>query len=79
MSRQLRKKNINEKAQTAIKEMESGMIFESRLAAIQALIPLGLRAVEMELQQEITELIGSRYSRGGDVKRWSENPGVLST
>lgn len=70
-------KRINEKAQQAINELESGMILESRLAAIQALIPLGLKAVEMELQREITELAGNRYSRGGNIKRWGENPGSV--
>jgi hypothetical protein len=78
MSRLLRKKkNINEKAQKTINELERGMIFESRLATIQALIPLGLKAVEMELQNEILALVGARYSRGGDMKRWGVNPGSV--
>lgn len=48
---------------------------ESRLSMIQMLIPLGLKAVESELQAEVTELAGERYSRGGEVKRWGSNPG----
>jgi putative transposase len=48
---------------------------ESRLSMIQMLIPLGLRAVEEELQVEVTELVGERYSRGGTRKRWGSNPG----
>ena len=55
-------KRINEKAEVAIKELERDMKSESRWAAIQALIPLGLMAVEMELQQEIREMVGERYS-----------------
>jgi len=70
-------KRINEKAEVAIKELERDMKSESRWAAIQALIPLGLMAVEMELQQEIREMVGERYSRGGSIKRWGENPGSV--
>ncbi len=70
-------KRINAKAQRAIEEVESDMSFESRMAAIQALIPLGLRAVAVELQQEIVELAGKRYERGGEVKRWGSNPGSV--
>lgn len=70
-------KRINEKAEMAINELERDMKSESRWAAIQALIPLGLAAVEMELQSEIRELVGEKYSRGGDIKRWGENPGSV--
>ena len=68
---------INEKAEVAITELERDIKTESRWAAIQALIPLGLQAVAAELQQEITDLAGARYSRGGDIKRWGENPGSV--
>lgn len=34
------------------------------LAMIQALIPLGLKAVEEALQAEVTALAGARYGRG---------------
>jgi transposase-like protein len=71
------RKRINEKAEIAITELERDMKSESRLAAIQALIPLGLQAVAAELQQEIAELAGARYSRGGEIKRWGENPGSV--
>lgn len=50
---------------------------EARISMIQALIPLGLLAVEEELQGEVLELAGSRYSRGGTVKRWGCNPGSV--
>ena len=70
-------KRINAKAQQAISELECDMSAESRLMAIQALIPLGLRAVEEELQREMRDLVGVRYSRGGDIKRWGENPGSV--
>ena len=43
-------KRINDKAEIAIAELERDMRSESRWAAIQALIPLGLQAVAAELQ-----------------------------
>lgn len=72
-----KKIGINEKAKKAMIELERDMKSESRWAAIQALIPLGLKAVEDELQREIIELVGERYSRGGEIKRWGENPGSV--
>jgi putative transposase len=51
---------------------------ESKLAMIQALIPLGLKAVEEELQGEVRLLVGDRYERGnGSMKRWGANPGSV--
>jgi putative transposase len=71
-------KRINPKAQAVIKELERDMNFESRMLMIQQLIPLGLKAVQGELQQEIIDLIGGRYSRmSGDVRRWGANPGSV--
>lgn len=72
-----RGKKINAKAQQAIDELERDMKFESRMAMIQALIPLGLKAVEDELQSEVRGLAGERYSRGGEIKRWGDNPGSV--
>jgi transposase-like protein len=48
------------------------------LAMIQALIPLGLRAVEEALAQEVQALAGPRYARGDAtpaVVRWGRQPG----
>jgi len=50
---------------------------ESRLAMIQMLIPLGLKAVESELQSEVAELAGGRYARGSEGERWGSNPGSV--
>ena len=38
------------------------------LSMIQALIPLGLRAVEEALQQEVTALAGARYAHAGRTR-----------
>lgn len=51
-----------------------------RVEMIQALIPLGLEAVEDLLQQEVTLLAGARYQRGGGVPdhaRWGGQPGSV--
>ena len=52
---------------------------ESRLSMIQMLIPLGLQAVEAELQAEVRALSGgNRYDRTGTgIKRWGHNPGSV--
>lgn len=50
------------------------------LAMIQALIPLGLRAVEDALQAEVTALAGTRYARNDDrpgIARWGTQPGSI--
>lgn len=46
---------------------------------IQALIPLGLKAVEEELQWEVRGLVGgeSHERTGGSLKRWGQNPGSV--
>lgn len=72
----------NRQRSNAIKEAkkmaEQGLDQESRLAMIQMLIPLGLRAVEEELQAEVVELAGGRYRHNqGSIKRWGQNPGSV--
>ena len=50
------------------------------LALIQALIPLGLRAVEEALQAEVTTLAGARYVHGEGppgMVRWGRQPGSI--
>jgi len=47
---------------------------------IQALIPLGLAAVEDQLQQEVAQLAGARYSRktaDQDCRRWGQQNGSV--
>jgi hypothetical protein len=43
---------------------------DSRIELIQALIPLGLEAVEQELQRAVAELAGRRYERGPVDRRY---------
>lgn len=50
------------------------------VALIQALIPLGLKAVEEALQAEVTALAGTRYSREDDrpdLVRWGQQRGSV--
>lgn len=57
-----------------------GDALDSRIALIQALIPLGLQAVEDVLQQEVQTLAGPRYARGDGVPhlvRWGRQPGSV--
>lgn len=70
-------RRINGKAEEAIREVDQDPGRESRLAMIQMLIPLGLKAVERELQSEVAELAGSRYARGSEGERWGSNPGSV--
>lgn len=53
---------------------------DTRIAVIQALIPLGLRAVEDVLQQEVQMLAGPRYAREDGtphVVRWGRQQGSV--
>jgi transposase-like protein len=52
----------------------------SRVALIQALIPLGLAAVAEALAQEVTTLAGARYARTGGqpaLVRWGQQSGSV--
>jgi putative transposase len=81
MSAKLYKKTerINARNQRVEEISSQGWGTESRLSMIQMLIPLGLQAVEQELQAEITALAGGKkYGRSQTgVKRWGSNPGSV--
>ena len=73
-----RRINANDRIEKYKKLVSQEWQRESRLEMIQMLIPLGLRAVAEELQLEVTELAGNRYSRGKTrKKRWGYNPGSV--
>ena len=53
---------------------------DMRIELIQALIPLGLEAVEEELQKEVIRLTGEKNSRKGEKapnRRWGRQPGSV--
>src|SRR3972149_10519993 len=65
------------KSQTAL---PAGEDLDTRIALIQALIPLGLQAVEEVLQQEVQVLAGPRYARGDGAPhlvRWGRQQGSV--
>ena len=52
----------------------------AKVALIQALIPLGLQAVQDLLEEEVTQLAGPRYARTGGqpgLVRWSQQGGSV--
>ena len=64
--------------QTRTEEELAGL--DTRIALIQALIPIGLDAVAEELQQEVTRLTGERYSRkdsDSPNRRWGSQQGSV--
>ena len=50
---------------------------DGRYELIQLLIPLGLKAVEEELQREVEQLVGCRTNRSTENRRWGKNPGSV--
>lgn len=65
-----------EKIRVMTTEEYNGMSVDSRLELIQALIPLGLAAVQDELLREVKDIAGTRYSRGIH-SRYGTNPGSV--
>ena len=66
---------FGKKGKCKVKGKERGIVedLDSRVAMIQALIPIGLEAVAEQLQQEVEVLAGKRYSREGGLPghyRW---------
>ena len=71
------KRDLNEQIHPALIGMED---FDTRVALIQALIPLGLAAVGEELEAEVTRLAGTRYERSGRLPghvRWTKQDGSI--
>ena len=48
-----------------------------KMRVIQELIPLGLREICKELQQEVTKLAGDGHARGYENTRWGRQPGSV--
>ncbi len=62
----------------AYEEMKSLNESSTRIELIQMLIPLGLQAIEEELQSEVSKIAGARYTRTHpDFKRWGCNDGSV--
>jgi len=68
----------NDSVQKAREVSEEDLAAMGRVAMIQALIPLGLMAVEEELAAEVERLAGKRYAHtGSTIKRWGSNRGSV--
>ena len=69
--------SIGKVAPETVAQMED---LDSRIEAIQLLIPLGLQAVSEELQRAVLELAGPRYARKGPeqpLRRWGSQRGSV--
>ena len=66
------KVNLNVKRETAMQRLVDSYSedFDVKMTVIQDLIPLGLKAVADELQNEVKRLAGERHSRAGTNARW---------
>lgn len=51
--------------------------FDVKMSVIQELIPIGLKALAEELQDEVIRLAGEKHSRGGDNARWGRQNGSV--
>lgn len=58
---------------------ELGMIndIDVKISLIQALIPIGLDAVQKQLQKEVLMLAGKRYQHGKEYTRWGRQNGSV--
>ena len=72
-------KRGNRKARLVVyEEMKSLNDSSTRIELIQMLIPVGLQAIEEELQLEVMRIAGARYTRTDpDLKRWGCNEGAV--
>ena len=72
-------KRGNRKARLVVyEEMKSLNDSSTRIELIQMLIPVGLQAIEEELQSEVMRIAGARYTRTDpDLKRWGCNEGSV--
>lgn len=72
------KSNARERVEATMHLINGKYEVDSRIALIQQLIPIGLMAVEEELQAEVQELAGVRYRRDDNPnKRWGSNLGSV--
>lgn len=69
-------KKYRKKVKVMTPEEYKGMGMQPRLELIEQLIPLGLMRVQEELQLEVRQLAGERYSRGRYL-RYGKNPGSV--
>ena len=59
-----------------MEQMKTGDL-DARVELVQALIPIGLKAVGDLLQEEVEYLAGNRYERGKENRRWGNQGGSV--
>ncbi len=69
MRRVVRKK-AGRKSQVSVAAEAAILDLDARVAMIQALIPLGLEKIGEELKGSVEELVGPRYQRTGEDRRY---------
>jgi transposase-like protein len=67
----------NPAVEAALAEIRADQQREMSLAAIQALVPVGLAAVAERLQRDLTALAGRKHQRDGVGYRWGSNAGSV--
>lgn len=67
----------NPSVASALAEIRADQEREMSLAAIQALVPVGLAAVAERLQRDLTVLAGRKHQRDGVGYRWGSNAGSV--
>jgi hypothetical protein len=72
--KRIKGKEGRKKRQQIQEEVET---LDSRFELIQILIPLGLKAVEEELQKEVEQLVGRGANRSPENRRWGRNLGSV--
>ena len=70
---------ISEQRQAAMRKIVDSYSedFDVKMTVIQELIPLGLKAVAEELQNEVMQLAGEKHERGGKNARWGRQNGSV--
>ena len=73
------KVKISDKRKAVMKQIADSYSeeFDIKMAIIQELIPLGLKAVAEELQSEVIQLAGLKHSRGEENVRWGSQNGSV--
>lgn len=77
--RGLAKVKINDKRKAVMQKIMNSYSedFDVKMSVIQELIPLGLKAVAEELNNEVKRLAGEKHSRGGSIDRWGRQNGSV--
>jgi transposase-like protein len=78
VQRQRSKRKIKIVSKEVMEKMiQDTQTINTKTELIQMLVPLGLKAVNDALQEEIKTLAGEKHSRQGQASRWGRQPGSV--